>query len=176
MQQIDDDPESFMRISGVATQFGLAAHNLVIGLMAHDDLAGAFFSYLKMGQEVCIVYGDGRVGYYQINHLARFKAPQPDSQNGIYMDLNLNITYTAQDLFTMFYNGDAHVTFQACIHQGENLSWGQLFVTAIPVFSISLSDFQSLARPTGQDLIKAADIFHLPFGETVFGETRYLFQ
>jgi len=154
----------------------LAAHNHVIGLLAHDDLAGAFFPYLKMGQEVRIVYGVGRVGYYQINLLARFEAPQPDSQNGIYMDLKSNITYTAQELFTKFYNGDAHVTFQTCILKGGNLSWRRLFVTAIPFFSISLSDFQSLARPTGQDLIKAADIFHLPFGETVFGETRYLFQ
>jgi hypothetical protein len=75
MQQLSDDPESVLRIGGVATQFGLAARNHVIGLLAHDDLAGAFFASLKMGQEVRIVYGDVRVDYYKINRLARFKAP-----------------------------------------------------------------------------------------------------
>jgi hypothetical protein len=168
MQQPENDPGSVLHIEGVATQFGLAARNHVIGLLAHDDLAGAFFSSLKIGQEVRIVYGDGRVGYYRINRLARFKAPQTASQNGNYVDLSSNITYTDQDLFTMFYTGDAHVTFQTCILQDGNLSWGRLFVTAGPVFSICLRQYQSLTRQTGQDFIKAGDMFRLPFGDLGF--------
>ena len=140
MQQFLDDPESVLRIGGVATQFELAARNHVIGLLVYDDLAIAYFSSLKMGQEVRIVYGDGRVGYSKINWFARFKASQLLIQNGYYVDLSSNITYTVQDLFTMFYNGDAHVTFQPCIFQDRNLSWGRLFVTAAPVLTISLPE------------------------------------
>ncbi|MGD0877390.1 MAG: hypothetical protein ABSA01_04490 [Anaerolineales bacterium] len=169
VQQRGDDPESVLRIRGVATQFGLAAHNHVIGLLAHDDLAGAFFSYLEMGQEVRNVYGDGRVEYYQINRLDRFKAPQPGSQNGNYVELSSIITYTALDFFTMFYNGVAHVSFQTCILHDGKLSWGRSFATVMPVFSINLPNSQSLAGQTGQNLIKPANMFHLPFGGMVFG-------
>ena len=66
LQQPQDDPGLVFRVDGVATQFQLAAHNRVIGLLAHNDLAGATFSGLKIGQEVRIIYGNGRVEYYQI--------------------------------------------------------------------------------------------------------------
>jgi hypothetical protein len=168
MQQLSDDPESVFRIDGVVTQFGLAARNHVIGLLAHDDLAGAFYSRLKMGQEVSIVYGGGRVGYYKINRLARFKAPQPTIRNGNYVDLSSNITYTAQDLFTMVYNGETHVTFQTCIFRDGNLSWGRLFVTAVPVISIGFQEYQLLSRQTGQDFINAGAMIRLPFGDLGF--------
>lgn len=69
MQQPPDEPGSVLRIEGVATQFGSAARNHIIGLLAHNDLAGASFSSLRVGQEVRIVYGDGRVDYHKINRV-----------------------------------------------------------------------------------------------------------
>ncbi|MGD0750791.1 MAG: hypothetical protein ABSA23_05215 [Anaerolineales bacterium] len=168
MQQPRNDPGSVLHIDGVAPQFESADRNHVIGLLAHNDLAGAFFSSLKIGQEVRIVYGDGRVGYYKINRIARFKAPQPDNKNENYVELSSNIIYSAQDLFTIFYNGDAHVTFQTCILQDGNSGWGRLFVTAIPVFSISLWEYQSLTRQTGQDFMKAGEMLRPLFGDLGF--------
>jgi len=142
MQQPTDNPGSVLQEPGVATQFGLAARNHVIGLLAHNYLAGASFSSLAIGQEVRIVFGDRRVEYYQVNQLARFQALQLGSQNESYVDLNSNITYTAQDIFEMFYDGEAHVTFQTCIFQDGNSSWGRFFVTAMPVSLKYLRDFQ----------------------------------
>ncbi len=143
MQQPADDPESVLRMDGVVTQFGEAALNHVIGLLAHDDLAGVSFSNLRIGQEVRIVYGDGRVEYYMVNRLARFQAPQPGSRDKNYVDLDSNIPYTAQDIFSMFYDGDVHVTFQTCILQDGNSSWGRLFVTAIPIPAMPLQEYQT---------------------------------
>ena len=68
----------------------------------------------------------------------------------------------------MFYNGETHVTFQTGILRSRNLSWGRLFVTAIPVISIGFQEYQSLSRQTGQDFINAGAIFRLPFGDLGF--------
>lgn len=136
MQQTSGDPGSVWRVNGVATQFSTAAQYHVIGLLAHNYLAGASFSRLMIGQEVRIVYGDGRVEYFIVNRLARFQALQPDIHNGNYVDLNSKFLYSTQDIFSMFYEGDFHVTFQTCIQQDGNPSWGRLFVTAIPIPNI----------------------------------------
>lgn len=143
VQQPADAPGDVIRVDGVATQFSLAAGNNVIGLLAHNDLAGASFSRLTIGQEVRIVYGDGRVEYFMVNRLARFRVLEFGSQNENYVDLSSNISYTPQELFTKFYDGDVHVTFQTCISQNGNLSWGRLFVTAIPVSSQYFREFQA---------------------------------
>jgi hypothetical protein len=57
----------------------------------------------------------------------------------------------------MFYNGAAHVTFQTCILQDGNSSWGRLFVTAIPVSSIHLREFQTLTLQTKHEISKVVD-------------------
>ena len=132
LQQPADDPGFVLPMGGVVTQFREAALNHVIGLLAHNDLAGVSFSNLKVGQEVRIIYGNGRVDYYVINRLARFQALPSGSEGENYVDLSSNITYTAQGIFSMFYDGKVHVTFQTCILYGGNSSWGRLFVTALP--------------------------------------------
>jgi hypothetical protein len=145
MQQPADDPGSVLKMDGVVTQFRPAARNHVVGLLAHNDLAGAAFSGLMIGQEVRLVYGDGRVEYYLVNRLARYQELQPGSQNERYVDLSSNVSYSPQDIFTMFYDGGVHVTFQTCLRQADNASWGRLFVTALPETSKSFWKFQAQA-------------------------------
>lgn len=157
IQQPVDDPELVLRVDGVATQFGLAARNHVIGLLAHNDLAGASFPRLKIGQEVRIIYGDGRVDYYAVDRLARFQVLQPVRQAEDYLDLNSKLNYTAQDIFTMFYDGDAHVTFQTCILMDGNSSWGRLFVTAIPIYPNYLGELQAVMHQTSYDFNKVGN-------------------
>jgi len=143
MQQPANDPGSVLRVDGVATQFNLAAGNQIIGLLAHNDLAGASFSSLTVGQEVRIVYGDGRVDYFIVNRLARFQVLHFGSQNENYVELSTNIAYTPQNIFTRFYDGNVHVTFQTCIFQDGNSSWGRLFVTAVPVSTQYFRELQT---------------------------------
>ena len=141
-QQPLGDPGSVLQLDGVATQFRAAADNHNIGLLAHNNLAGATFSSLQIGQEVRIVYGDGRVNYFIVNLMDSFQALQPDSQYGDFVDLNSNVTYTAQDIFSMFYSGSTHVTFQTCILKDGDASWGRLFVTAVPYYSVDFREFR----------------------------------
>jgi hypothetical protein len=164
LQQPQNDPSLVFRVDGVATQFRLAARNRVIGLLAHNDLAGAAFSSLKIGQEVRIVYGTGQVKYFRINRLARFQALQPGSQKEKYIDLDTNVTYSAEEIFSKFYDGGAHVTFQTCILRDGNASWGRFFVTAIPVSSYirMVQAFTPLVR---RDFGLMGDKFDLFVGE-----------
>lgn len=136
LQQPAGDNTSVLRLDGVATQFNAAAQNHVIGLLAHNDKAGASFAGLQIGQEVRIIYGDGRVDYYLVNRLASYQALQTGDEVKNYLDLGSNITYTVQEIFTMFYAGAGHVTFQTCILKDANPSWGRFFVTAVPVHTM----------------------------------------
>ena len=133
VQQPAGDPGFVLQTDGIVTQFSAAAQHHVTGLLAHNNLAGALFSNLRIGQEIRIVYGDGRVGLFMVNRLSRFQADRPNSGIENYLDLDSNITYSTQDIFTKFYTGDAHVTFQTCIQMDGNSSWGRLFVTANPI-------------------------------------------
>ena len=117
---------------GEITQFGMAAGYGNIGLLAHNNLSGRFFSQLAVGQEVRLVYGDGKVEYFVITQVWQYQALQPTSPYSTFRDLTNNEVLTAQQMFKRAYTGDRHVTFQTCIAGPGSLSWGRLFVVATP--------------------------------------------
>jgi hypothetical protein len=119
-------------IDGEVTQFGMASQFGNVGLLAHNNLSGKFFSELAVGQEVRLVYGSGKVEYFVIAQVLRFQAFQPTSPYSSFRDLDNDKTLTAEQVFKKAYTGDRHVTFQTCIAGPESLSWGRLFVIAIP--------------------------------------------
>ena len=51
---------------GKLTQFGMASQFGNVGLLAHNHLSGKSFSKLATGQEVRLVYGNGKVEYFVI--------------------------------------------------------------------------------------------------------------
>ena len=128
---------------GEATQFGMASQFGNIGLLAHNHLAGKSFSQLTIGQEVRLVYGDGRVEYFVITEILKYQALQPTSPYSSFKNLNKDETLTAEQMFKRVYLGDQHVTFQTCIEANGNLSWGRLFVIAIPKQTLSTVSQQS---------------------------------
>jgi hypothetical protein len=130
--QSADNPGFVSQTAGVVTQFSMAEQYNVTGLLAHKNLAGASFSNLVVGQEIRIVFGDGRVAIYMVSQAIRLQALQPLSENSDFLDLSTNSTYSAGAIFKMFYQGGDHVTFQTCILRDGNSSWGRLFVTAVP--------------------------------------------
>jgi hypothetical protein len=117
---------------GEITQFGLPAQFGNVGLLAHNDLSGRFFSQLAVGQEVRLVYGNGKVEYFVISEVLRYQALQPTNPYSSFRNLSSNETLTAEQMFDKVYRGDRHVTFQTCIEANGNLSWGRLFVIAVP--------------------------------------------
>jgi hypothetical protein len=151
VQQPEEDPSAVTENHGEVTQFRLAARHKIIGLLAHNTLAGASFSGLRIGQEIRIIYGDLHVKYFIVNQMSRYKVISSEGRNIGYMDLRTNTIYNTQELFNMYYEGEAHLTFQTCISLGGNTSWGRLFVTGIPVAEdyfkhleqLDLTDFQS---------------------------------
>jgi len=117
---------------GEITQFGMASQFGNVGLLAHNNLSGRFFPKLAVGQEVRLVYGNGKVEYFVITQILQFQALQPTSPYSAFRALSNDENLTAEQLFKKVYRGDRHVTFQTCIEANGNLSWGRLFVIAEP--------------------------------------------
>ena len=122
---------------GEITQFGTAAQFGNVGLLAHNHLSGRLFSQLAVGQEVRLVYGDGKVDYFVITQILQVQALQPTSPYSSFRDLSNDEVLTAEQMFAKVYRGDRHVTFQTCIANKESLSWGRLFVVALPKSQIT---------------------------------------
>jgi hypothetical protein len=115
-----------------ATQFSMAAKFGNVGLLAHNNLSGSSFSQLVVGQEVRLIYGNGRVEYFVIAEILQYQALQPTNPRSTFRNLAADETISADQLFQRVYAGTRHVTFQTCIEASGNLSWGRLFVVATP--------------------------------------------
>jgi hypothetical protein len=130
--QAADSPNYVSPVDGVITQFSLAEQYHTIGLLAHNDLAGQAFINLRMGQEVMIVNGDGRIMHYAVAAIDRYQALDPSGTIGDFVNTSTQVMYSAADIFSMYYQKADQVTFQTCIQRAGNSSWGRLFVTALP--------------------------------------------
>lgn len=131
--------------SDTLTQFSLAAQYGTIGLLAHDYLAGAYFSSFQVGQIFAAVHGDGAIQYYQVYNIRRFQALSPLSPYSNFIDLADNTYYDSTGLFYSVYGSGAPLVFQTCISRDGISSWGRLFVFATP---IEYTDTLSLTKTT----------------------------
>lgn len=131
-QQPADRPYYVSNRDGEATQFTMASRYGNIGLLAHNTLSGKFFSRLSVGQQVHLVYGDGRVEDFVVATILRFRASTPESVSSTFYNLDRNETLSASELFSRAYAGERHLVFQTCIAANGNASWGRLFVEALP--------------------------------------------
>ena len=132
VQQPADDPYYVSNHDGEVTQFDTATQYGNIGLLAHNNLSGRSFSRLSVGQEVELVYGDGRIEKFVITEVLHFQALQPQSQQSTFLNLDNSETLSANQMFNRVYTGSHHLTFQTCIKANGNMSWGRLFVVATP--------------------------------------------
>lgn len=133
VQQPASNPAFVSTNDGVVTQFGMVSQYGNVGLLAHNHLSGRFFADLKVGQEIRLVYGDGRVEVFVISEVLHYQALQPSSPYSSFRNMDKDeINLTAEQMFKRSYSGDRHVTFQTCINAYGNASWGRLFVIATP--------------------------------------------
>ena len=132
VQQPADRPYYVSNRNGEATQFGMVSQYGNIGLLAHNTLSGKFFSRLSLGQEVSLLYGDGRVEYFVIKHILRFQALDPESVLSRFRNLDRNEIISAGEMFNRVYGGEHRLVLQTCIEANGNVSWGRLFVIALP--------------------------------------------
>jgi len=117
---------------GEVTQFNMATEVGNVGLLAHNYLSGEEFTKLSPGQEVRLIYGNGKVEYFIVDQVLQYQALQPYSPYSEFRNLETQTTITAEDLFRQVYRGSRHVTFQTCIEADGNSSWGRHFVIAKP--------------------------------------------
>lgn len=132
IQQPVDDPYYVSNQDGELTQFSIASAYGNVGLLAHNNLSGKSFSKLSVGQEVELVYGDGRIEKFVITEVLHFQALQPESNQSLFLNLDHSETLSANQVFDRVYRGNYHITFQTCIQANGNASWGRLFVVATP--------------------------------------------
>ena len=116
----------------IVTQFGLASNHGSIGLLAHNYLAGKSFSLLQPGQEIHLVYGDGRIATFIVSEIHQYQALEPDSTSSTFLDLDTRESQSYASLFSRIYNRPGQVIFQTCISTADDLAWGRLFVIAKP--------------------------------------------
>ena len=147
VQQPVGNPGYVSQSPNVITQFEMATEVGNVGLLAHNNLAGQEFTNLSLGNEVRLVYGDGKVEYFIVTQMLRYQALQPYSPYSEFRDLETSQTITAEELFRKVYRGDRHVTFQVCIAANGTDAWGRLFIIAQPK-THALSEQQYLRHST----------------------------
>jgi hypothetical protein len=129
VQQPNSDSAYMSTIMNTATYFQIV-HQLTgnNGLLAHNYLAGAYFFNLQPGQEVVLIYGDGRTENYVVSNSEQYQALSPNSPTSDFLNLDTGETLSSTDLFYLVFGGSTRTTFQTCIAQGNESSWGRLFV------------------------------------------------
>jgi len=133
VQQPTGYPGFVSTAESVATQFSIAKEVGTVGLLAPNTHAGSFFSRIKQGDQIILVYGDGRVEGFTANKIQRYQALNPLSPYSKFKNQETQITYTAEELFNNVYRGKYHLTLQTCIENNGNSSWGRLFIVATPI-------------------------------------------
>jgi hypothetical protein len=115
----------------VVTQFGMASSYGSVGMLAHNYLAGSYFSNLSIGSEIVVIYGDGSTVSYTVSEVRKYQALTPNSAYSNFVNLsNTSETLTSSDVFYETYGTSGALVLQTCISQDGNSSWGRLFVIA----------------------------------------------
>jgi hypothetical protein len=131
VQQPSSDAAYVSTLPNTATYFAMVKSITGnTGLLAHNYLAGAYFFNLQPGQRVTLIYGDGSTDEYIVSAAEEFQALSPSSPTSNFVDLNSGETLSSTDLFYRVFGGGTRTTFQTCVAQGNEDSWGRLFVIA----------------------------------------------
>ncbi len=133
VQQPAGQPAYVSSKKSVVTQFNMAAEAGNVGLLAHNTLAGRFFSKIKQGDRIILIYGDGRIESFMTQSIQRYQALKPLSPYSPFVDIGSQKSLSAEALFNKVYRGKHHLTLQTCIESNHNPSWGRLFVLATPI-------------------------------------------
>ena len=133
VQQPMGNPGYVSTAESVVTQFSIATEVGNVGLLAHNTAAGSFFSNIKSGNRIVLIYGDGHLESFMAKSIQRYQALNPLSPYSQFSDLEAQTKFSAEELFNKIYRGEYHLTLQTCIENNGNASWGRLFILAEPV-------------------------------------------
>jgi len=115
------------------TEFQTASYYGVIGLLAHNYLAGQYFFQISPGQEIELIYDDHKEKFV-VTLIQKYQALSPNSPISDFISLATGETFTAHQLFRKIYqNQPGNLVLQTCIYANGNPTWGRLFIIAEPV-------------------------------------------
>jgi hypothetical protein len=139
-QQPKNDSGYVTRTAEQTTQFAMASQYGTVGILAHNDLAGAQFTGIELDQYAIVVYGDGKLEYYKIREIQKYQALSPTSTFSDFVNLDgSNEMLSASNLFSRIYGPGNRLVFQTCIEAEGNPSWGRMFIVAEPANNQVLS-------------------------------------
>jgi len=139
VSQPEDDPSFVSGQENTLTLFGQAARVGSTGLLAHNYLAGRYFTKVGEQQVFYLVYGDGHTEAFVVTQILRFRALEPDNIWSRFIDLSHGEIISASDLFSEVYAQPGRVVLQTCIRAGGESSWGRLFILAEPMVVKSIA-------------------------------------
>lgn len=131
VQQPDSNPAYVSTEKDAVTYFTMV-NNLTgnTGLVAHNYLAGLYYFQLQPGQSVILINGDGTTKEYIVSGSEEYQALSPRSPTSNFISITTGEALTSSQLFYQVYGGSNRTTMQTCIAQGDEDSWGRLFVIA----------------------------------------------
>jgi len=133
VQQPSGSPAYVSTTSNTLTQFGMASQYGSVGILAHNFLAGQYFSSFSSGKVITLVFGNGSTKNYTVSAVKQFQALNPESAYSQFVDLsNPSKKISSTDLFLQTFGLSGALVMQTCISKNGNSSWGRLFVVAYP--------------------------------------------
>lgn len=125
------DNNLFVSTKGsVLTQFNEASMNGILGILAHNFLAGGLFYEIGLGEDIWIVKGIDTFTHYRVSSIEQYqrvkKAGAPDE----YIDLSTNEELSTREVFSRYYDGEHHLTLQTCLERNGDGDWGLTFIVA----------------------------------------------
>jgi len=132
VQQPEDNAAFVTNRRNSLTQFRMAAHDGVTGVLAHNYLSGRDFYKLQVGQRVSVWYDHQAVEHYQVTSIHRYQKLEPASLRSDLIDLETHRQLTTPEVYDLYYRGSHHLIFQTCMEGEGRLDWGLLFVVAEP--------------------------------------------
>lgn len=133
VQQPNEDAAFVSPEEDTVTQFRSAEPFGVLGLLAHNYLAGRYFYSLNPGQEIFLVFGDGSTRRYWVTEISQYERLTLGDVHSDFLDLATGQTLDAAQLFARYYDGPHHVTLQTCIEKDGVWNWGVQFTRAEPM-------------------------------------------
>jgi hypothetical protein len=132
VQQPYGNPGYVSTTDGVLTNFSVAQEVENVGLLAHNTTeTGQRVAQLAVGDEVKIVAGDGVLEHFKVDEIRKYRAHDPTSPYSNFSPIPEDgSTLSAIEVFDQVYRGQRRVTFQTCIENEGDVSWGRLFVIA----------------------------------------------
>ena len=130
VQQPSGQPGYISSMEGVVTQFSMAKPYNVIGLLAHNFGSGSEFFSLKLGDIISLIYGDGTIIQMRITKVDEYQALSPTNPESDFQNMSTGERLSAEQVFYKYYTGTPHLILQTCIQQGDQGSWGRIFIVA----------------------------------------------